>query len=123
MTRFMITLEQGVELVWHAFEDMKGGEIYVRKIPSIKIIDLAKVIVPNSKIKIIGIRPGEKLHEEMISTHDSYNTYEYSKYFKILPQTNNWLQSKKHIKKGTKVPDGFHYRSDTNKEWMKKLNF
>ncbi len=120
MTRFMITLEQGVELVWHAFEDMVGGEIYVRKIPSIKITDLAKVIAPNSNHKIVGIRPGEKLHEEMISSHDSHNTYEYSKYYKILPQINNWPQNKKHIKKGVKVSDGFNYRSNTNKEWMNK---
>jgi len=120
MTRFMITLEQGVELVWHAFEDMIGSEIYVRKIPSIKIIDLAKVIAPNIKHKIVGIRPGEKLHEEMISTHDSYNTYEYSKYYKILPQINNWSENKKHIKNGKKVLDAFSYRSNTNTEWMTK---
>ena len=120
MTRFMITLEQGVELVWHAFEDMIGSEIYVRKIPSIKIIDLAKVIAPNIKHKIVGIRPGEKLHEEMISAHDSYNTYEYSKYYKILPQINNLSENKKYIKNGKKVLDAFNYRSNTNTEWMTK---
>ena len=74
MTRFMITLEEGVELVWHAFKDMVGGEIYVKKIPSIKIVDIAKVIAPKAKHKIIGIRPGEKLHEQMISSDDSYST-------------------------------------------------
>ena len=71
MTRFMISLDQGVELVWHAFEDMVGGEIYVKKIPSMKITDIAKVIAPQAKHKIIGIRPGEKLHEQMISSEDS----------------------------------------------------
>ena len=89
MTRFMITLEQGVELVWHAFEDMVGGEKKEKKIPSIKIVDMAKFIAPKSKFKIIGIRPGEKLHEQMISNEDSYYTYEYSDYFKILPQIND----------------------------------
>ena len=72
MTRFMISLRQGVELVWHAFDDLKGGEIYVKKIPSIKITDIAKAIVPEAKYEIIGIRPGEKLHEQMISTEDSF---------------------------------------------------
>ena len=90
MTRFMITLEQGVELVWKAFADMLGGEIYVKKIPSMKLIDIANVIAPKAKHKIIGIRPGEKLHEQMIGTEDSYSTYEYSDYYKILPQINEW---------------------------------
>ena len=114
MTRFMISLYQGVELVWHAFEDMVGGEIYVKKIPSMKIIDIAKVIAPNAKHKIIGIRPGEKMHEEMISKDDSNSTYEYSHYYKILPQINEWAKDKFRIKKGKKVPHGFHYSSDNN---------
>jgi UDP-N-acetylglucosamine 4,6-dehydratase (inverting) len=118
MTRFMITLEQGVELVWHALEDMVGGEIYVKKIPSMKITDIAKVISPDAKHKIFGIRPGEKLHEQMISYEDSYSTFEYSSYFKILPQINNWLQDKTRIKEGIKVTEGFVYSSDTNSEWM-----
>ena len=79
MTRFMISLEEGVELVWDVFEDMIGGEIYVKKIPSMKIIDIAKTILPQSKHEIIGIRPGEKIHEQMISKEDAYNTYEYKK--------------------------------------------
>jgi UDP-N-acetylglucosamine 4,6-dehydratase/5-epimerase len=87
---FMISLDQGVNLVWHAFEDMVGGEIYVKKIPSMKVVDIAKVIAPNAKHKIIGIRPGEKLHEQMISNDDSYSTYEYPNYYKILPQINEW---------------------------------
>ena len=83
MTRFMISLEQGVELVWHAFHDMVGGEIYVKKIPSMKVTDLAKAIAPNAKQEIIGIRPGEKLHEQMIGSEDAPYTFEYKEYFKI----------------------------------------
>ena len=122
MTRFMITLEEGVELVWHAFKDMVGGEIYVKKIPSIKIVDIAKVIAPKAKHKIIGIRPGEKLHEQMISSDDSYSTYEYSNYYKILPQINEWGKDNLRIKNGKKVLEGFVYSSDNNKEWMTKPN-
>ena len=118
MTRFMISLEQGVELVWQAFGDMVGGEIYVKKIPSMKITDIAKVIAPKAKHKIIGIRPGEKLHEQMISVEDSYSTYEYSNYYKILPQINNWGKDRLRIKKGKKVIEGFNYNSDNNSQWM-----
>ena len=120
MTRFMISLDQGVKLVWHAFDDMIGGEIYVKKIPSMKITDIAKVISPNAKEKIIGIRPGEKLHEQMISQEDSFYTYEYSDYYKILPQINDWWKDHLRIKKGKKVTEGFIYSSDNNKEWMTK---
>ena len=118
MTRFMISLDQAVELVWHAFEDMIGGEIYVKKIPSMKVTDLAKVIAPNSKQKIIGIRPGEKLHEQMISSEDALSTFEYSEHFKILPQIHDWHLDSMRIKDGEKVPDGFVYASDTNSDWM-----
>jgi len=118
MTRFMISLEQGVELVWHAFADMEGGEIYVKKIPSMKVIDLAKVIAPEARIDIIGIRPGEKLHEQMISAEDAYYTYEYDEHFKILPAINNWSSSPERIKNGRRVPEGFVYASDNNPEWM-----
>ena len=120
MTRFMISLDQGVELVWHAFEDMVGGEVYVKKIPSMKIVDIAKVVAPDAKHKIIGIRPGEKLHEQMIGNDDSYSTYEYSNYYKILPQINNWGQDVSRIKDGKKVAEGFIYSSEDNKEWMTK---
>ena len=120
MTRFMISLEQSVDLVWHAFDDMIGGEIYVRKIPSMKVTDIASAIAPKAAHKIIGIRPGEKLHEQMISSHDSYSTYEYSNYYKILPQINEWEKDKSRIKKGIKVPEGFIYSSDNNSEWMTK---
>ena len=118
MTRFMISLEDGVKLVWHALEDMVGGEIYVKKIPSIKMKDLARVIAPEAKHEIIGIRPGEKLHEQMISSEDSYYTYEYPEHFKILPMINNWAACPRRIKDGKKVPQGFVYASDSNSEWM-----
>ena len=123
MTRFMISLDQGIEFVWHAFEDMVGGEIYVKKIPSMKVIDVAKVIFPNAKYKIIGIRPGEKLHEQMIGSDDASSTYEYSSYYKILPQIIERDKNKLSIKNGKKVPKGFSYTSDNNKEWMKKTEF
>jgi UDP-N-acetylglucosamine 4,6-dehydratase (inverting) len=118
MTRFMISLEEGVELVWHAFEDMEGGEIYVKKIPSMKVTDLANVVAPECEQEVIGIRPGEKLHEQMISPEDSYYTYEYDEHFKILPTINNWANSPKRIKDGVRVPEGFEYASDSNSEWM-----
>ena len=121
MTRFMISLEQGVELVWKAFADMIGGEIYVKKIPSMNIVDIAKVIAPKANLKITGIRPGEKLHEQMISLEDSYSTYEYSNYYKILPQINDWGVDNLRIKRGKKVKEEFVYSSDSNKEWMTKL--
>jgi Predicted nucleoside-diphosphate sugar epimerases len=118
MTRFMISLEEGVELVWHAFDDMEGGEIYVKKIPSMKVTDLARVVAPQSRQEIVGIRPGEKLHEQMISAEDALYTYEYPEHFKILPTINNWATCEKRIKNGVKVPEGFVYASDNNSEWM-----
>ena len=122
MTRFMISLEQGVNLVWHVFEDMVGGEIYVKKIPSMKVVDIARVIAPNAKHKIIGIRPGEKLHEQMISAEDSYSTYEYPDYYKILPQIYEWDMDVNRIKNGVKVSEGFFYTSDKNSQWMDEVN-
>jgi UDP-N-acetylglucosamine 4,6-dehydratase (inverting) len=118
MTRFMITLEQGVELVWHALNDMLGGEIYVRKIPSMKVSDIARCIAPEAKYKIIGIRPGEKLHEQMIGSEDAFYTYEYDDHYKILPAINNLYACQKRIKNGKKVPEGFSYTSNNNPEWM-----
>jgi UDP-N-acetylglucosamine 4,6-dehydratase (inverting) len=118
MTRFMISLEQGVELVWHAFEDMVGGEIYVKKIPSMKVTDLARVVAPECKQQVVGIRPGEKLHEQMIGAEDSYYTFEYPEHFKILPTINGWGASTERIKDGKKVAEGFVYSSDNNTEWM-----
>lgn len=118
MTRFMISLEQGVELVWHALDDMEGGEIYVKKIPSMKVTDLAHVVAPGAKLDIVGMRPGEKLHEQMISAEDAYYTYEYPEHFKILPTINDWANSPERIKDGTRLPEGFVYSSDNNSEWM-----
>jgi UDP-N-acetylglucosamine 4,6-dehydratase len=123
MTRFMITLDQGVELVWHAFEDMVGGEIYVKKIPSMKVTDLAHIIAPRAQQQFVGIRPGEKLHEQMIGPEDSHSTFEYPGYFKILPQINGWASDDKRIKEGVKVASEFVYASDTNPEWMSSATF
>lgn len=118
MTRFMISLEQGVELVWHAFEDMVGGEIYVKKIPSMKLTELAKVIAPGAKHEIIGIRPGEKLHEQMIGAEDALYTYEYPEHYKILPAIHSWDRDANRIKGGKRVQEGFSYTSDNNSDWM-----
>ena len=118
MTRFMITLEEGVDLVWKAFEDMVGGEIYVRKIPSMKVTDVAKAVSESAKQKVVGIRPGEKLHEQMIGPEDAMYTYEYPEYYKILPSINNWSHDPDRIKDGKKVPEDFLYSSDNNKDWM-----
>lgn len=118
MTRFMITLEQGVDLVWHAFEDMVGGEIYVKKIPSMNIVDIAKATAPEAKHDIVGIRPGEKLHEQMIGTEDALHTYEYSEHYKILPAIHNWSSDPVRIGHGKKVSSEFTYSSDNNAEWM-----
>jgi FlaA1/EpsC-like NDP-sugar epimerase len=118
MTRFMISLEQGVELVWHAFADMVGGEIYVKKIPSMKVVDLAHTIAPDARLKFVGIRPGEKLHEQMIGAEDSFYTYEYRDHFKILPAIHSWNLDQNRIKDGKKVEEGFSYTSDNNPEWM-----
>ena len=120
MTRFMITLQQGIKLVWDAFEDMIGGEIYVKKIPSMKIVDLAEVIAPEASQKIIGIRPGEKIHEQMIGYEDAFSTYDYEEYYKILPSINNWNIDKNRIKDGKKVELPFSYDSENNKQWMSK---
>lgn len=118
MTRFMISLEQGVELVWHAFDDTEGGEIYVKKIPSMNICDIATAVDEKAQQVEIGIRPGEKLHEAMISEEDAAFTYEYPEHFKILPQICEWGSFDAMIKGGKLVPAGFSYTSDNNHEWM-----
>ena len=118
MTRFMITLEEGVKLVWHAFDDMKGGEIYVKKIPSMKITDVALAVDDTANQEEVGIRPGEKLHEQMIGSEDALYTYEYNEYFKILPSINNWSNDPDRVGKGVRVDSDFLYSSDNNKEWM-----
>jgi len=118
MTRFWITLDEGVELVFRAIQEAKGGEIYISKIPSFKIVDLAKAICPECKLKEIGIREGEKLHEVMITEEDSRTTYEYDSYYIIYPQFD-WWNFEKHFKEGgTKVKDGFRYSSDSNRWWL-----
>ena len=118
MTRFMITLDQGVELVWHAFEDMVGGEIYVKKIPSMRVADIAKVVAPNARTEVIGIRPGEKLHEQMVGVEDAPFTFDYDKHYKILPAINGWSLDESRIKNGRPVPQDFSYCSNNNQEWM-----
>jgi UDP-N-acetylglucosamine 4,6-dehydratase (inverting) len=122
MTRFMISLEEGVELVWHAFEDMVGGEVYVRKIPSMTIGDIAEAVRPSVKQHVVGIRPGEKLHEQMIGVEDAPHTYEYENHFKIIPAIHNWPIDPVRIKNGKKVADDFIYASDSNEEWMSKID-
>ena len=118
MTRFMISLEQGVELVWHAFEDMVGGEIYVKKIPSMKVTELGKAVAPHAEQEVVGIRPGEKLHEQMIGEEDAPSTYEYENHYKILPVINGWGEDPNRIKDGSLVKPDFVYDSGTNEDWM-----
>ena len=118
MTRFMISLEQGVDLVWHAFEDMVGGEIYVKKIPSMKVTDVARAIAPEANQDIVGIRPGEKLHEQMIGPEDALHTYEYADHYKILPAIHEWSKDPERISGGKLVDPDFTYCSDNNIEWM-----
>ena len=118
MTRFMITLEQGVRLVWHALDDMQGGEIYVKKIPSMTIVDIANSVAPGCVQKIIGVRPGEKIHEQMIGFEDAPYTYAYKDYFKILPMIHDWHSDPSRINGGVKVADDFVYTSGGNEEWM-----
>ena len=116
MTRFWLKLEQAVEMVIEGLETMSGGELYVKKIPSIKVTDLAKAMAPNLPTKIIGIRPGEKIHEMMISTEDSRNTIELDKYYIITPDLDGVREAIKH--KGHKVVDNFEYHSGNNSEWL-----
>jgi UDP-N-acetylglucosamine 4,6-dehydratase len=118
MTRFMITLEEAVELVWHALDDMQGGEIYVKKIPSMRIVDMAKAVAPDARINFVGMRPGEKIHEQMIGAEDAPHTYEYRSHYKILPEIHKWSSDPYRIKDGARVEDGFVYSSDTNTCWM-----
>jgi UDP-N-acetylglucosamine 4,6-dehydratase len=118
MTRFMITLDQGVDLVWNAFDTMIGGEIYVKKIPSMRVVDIIKAIAPNAKTEVIGIRAGEKLHEQMIGVEDAPFTYEYPSYYKILPAIHGWSKDAGRTQGGISVPNDFSYTSDNNSDWM-----
>ena len=118
MTRFNISLQAGVDMVLHALETAWGGELFVPKIPSFKITDVAEAIGPKCEQKIVGIRPGEKIHEEMITASDSFTTYDLGKYYVILPQMTNWKLADyiAHFN-ATLVKDGFHYTSQNNTEW------
>jgi len=118
MTRFNISLQGGVDLVMHALEHAWGGEIFVPKITSYRILDVAKAVAPECNTQIVGIRPGEKIHEEMITTSDSYYTYDLGKYYTILPSTHKWkLDDFITAFKAKKVPAGFKYNSGENTEW------
>lgn len=118
MTRFNISLQGGVDMVIHALENAWGGELFVPKIPSYKILDVAKAIGPECELVDIGIRPGEKIHEEMITKSDSYNTYDLGKYYAILPTITTWNLNQFIEKfKAKKVEEGFSYNSGTNEEW------
>lgn len=117
MSRFFITLDMAVELVWLALEEGLGGEIFVRKCPSMKITDLATAIAPSAKQTIMGIRPGEKLHEIMISEEDSAHTFEYDNYYKIVPEIINQYTQADFIKGGKPCDPGFSYTSGCNKDW------
>ena len=116
MTRFLITLDKAVEFVIKCFELMQGGELFVPKISSVKIIDLAKAIAPKNKIKIVGIRPGEKLHEVMISEDDSRNALEFKDYYIVKPNFPWWKEN--NYSSGKKLPEGFKYASNTNQDWL-----
>lgn len=118
MTRFNISLQGGVDMVMHAIEQAWGGEIFIPKIPSYKITDVAEAVAPECGLEIIGIRPGEKIHEEMITSSDSFNTYDLGKYFTILPSVPNFNLDEFIISfNAVKVPEGFNYNSGTNTEW------
>lgn len=119
MTRFNITLEGGVDMVLHALEHAWGGEIFVPKIPSYKIVDVAEAVGPECEKREVGIRPGEKIHEEMITTSDSYYTYDMGKYYAILPSSPRWkVDEFISYFNAKKVPPGFHYNSGENIEWV-----
>ncbi len=117
MTRFWISLQQGVELVIKALEEAKGGETFISKIPSFKITDLAQAMMPGCDMPEVGIREGEKLHEIMVTVEDSMTTYEYDKHFIVYPQMV-WSEKRKATPTGKKVPEGFSYSSGNNTEWL-----
>jgi UDP-N-acetylglucosamine 4,6-dehydratase/5-epimerase len=116
MTRFWITLDQGVRFVLEALERMHGGELFVPKIPSMRVTDLAAAMAPEARLEVVGIRPGEKLHEEMISAADSRQTVDMGDYYVVQPQMDWWRRES--LNGGRPVPDGFSYASDTNDQWL-----
>ena len=119
MTRFWITLERGVDFVLESLDGMLGGEIFVPKIPSVKLVDIASAVAPDCRIKVVGIRPGEKLHEVMVPSDDARHTIEHRRHFTILPQFPEWDDTLYKKQNGGKpCPEGFCYSSDTNDEWL-----
>mgnify|MGYP006277018879 FL=1 len=116
MTRFWMTLQQGVEFVLQAVQTMQGGEIFVPKIPSMRILDLVKAVAPECQIKVTGIRPGEKMHEVLVSEDEAHHTIEYDSFFVITPSHPWWRVA--HWADGRRLPDGYRYASDTNSEWL-----
>jgi UDP-N-acetylglucosamine 4,6-dehydratase len=123
MTRFWVTLEQGINLVVSSFALMRGGEIFVPKIPSMKIVDLAKMLAPKLELRVIGIRPGEKLHEIMITEDDAVNTLEYEDRYVVRPAFSGWDSGPRPADGGKKVAARFSYASNTNDEWLKGGDF
>jgi FlaA1/EpsC-like NDP-sugar epimerase len=120
MTRFWLTIEQAVDFVLSSVNLMHGGEIFVPRIPSFKVTDVAKVVCPGIPTRVVGIRPGEKLHEQMIGFEDAPFTYEYADYFKIIPAINHWSSISDQIGSGKLVAPNFVYASDSNTEWMSR---
>ena len=119
MTRFNISLSEGVDMVLYALKHAWGGEVFVPKIPSYRILDLAEAIAPDCTLETIGIRPGEKIHEEMITPSDSFTTYDLGKYYAILPQVPIWnLEEYVEKKKAKRVKEGFHYDSGNNPDFL-----
>ena len=118
MTRFWITLDQGVDQVFMAFNKMQGGELFVPKLPSMRITDLTKALAPECEVRVVGIRPGEKLHECMIGSDDAPNTVEFPNYYLIKPAIHDWADPTLWEKGGKPVADGFVYSSNTNPDWM-----
>lgn len=116
MTRFWITLEQGVSFVIQSLERMSGGELFVPKIPSMRVVDLAAALAPDARLEVVGIRPGEKLHEEMISASDSRQTVDMGSFYVVQPQMDWWRKDS--LNDARPVPEGFSYASDTNDRWL-----
>jgi len=123
MTRFWITLEQGINMVLSSFETMKGGEIFVPKIPSMKVVDLANAVAPGVPHEIIGIRPGEKLHEVMVTSDDARMTVDLGDRYAIIPTYRFWSQEEPLYETARKVPENFSYSSDINDEWLDGAGF
>lgn len=125
MTRFWITYEQAFDLVFFALENMAGGEIFIPKIPSMKLVDLFECIVPGAKLDVIGIRPGEKLHEMLLTNEEARHSVELKNYFVVLPENNDFNKShfKKYFQKGKTISKDFSFTSDSNKVWLMKKDF